>query len=103
MLPLLNEGPKVVKPYVEIFWSQPSKKGAEAPLIFALKKCCYDAKKQWLRTSAVSITALNGLATFAESFRSDGGGELQTVQRCVGDGGWIRTTDQLINSQPLYH
>ncbi|WP_410260748.1 hypothetical protein, partial [Klebsiella pneumoniae] len=22
--------------------------------------------------------------------------------RC-GDGGWIRTTDQLINSQPLYH
>ncbi|AEW91935.1 hypothetical protein CKK69_004525 [Escherichia coli] len=51
----------------------------------------------------MSITALNGLATFAESFRSDGGGELQTVQRCVGDGGWIRTTDQLINSQPLYH
>lgn len=37
MLPLLNEGPKVVKPYVEIFWSQPSKKGTEAPLIFALK------------------------------------------------------------------
>lgn len=72
-------------------------------LWFALKKCCYDAKKQWLRTSAVSITALNGLGTFAESFRSDGGGELQTVQRCVGDGGWTRTTDKLINSQPLYH
>ncbi|MBZ6974325.1 hypothetical protein CDD79_14570 [Raoultella ornithinolytica] len=63
-------------------------------LWFALKKCCYDAKKQWLRTSAVSTTALNGLAIFAESFRSDGCGELQTVQRCVGDGGWTRTTDQ---------
>lgn len=37
MLPLLNEGPKVVKPYVEIFWSQPSKKGAEAPLIVTPK------------------------------------------------------------------
>lgn len=36
-------------------------------------------------------------------FPFDGGGELQTVQRCVGDGGWTRTTDQLINSQPLYH
>lgn len=38
MLPLLNEDQKVVKPYLEIFWSQPSKKGAEAPLNFALKK-----------------------------------------------------------------